>query len=211
MRSGCAGSAWITPILPAPGTRPYPPGVSRLFAWRLVPAVLAASSTLSGCARIEKAPETSPDPVVRLEADTSRFLPLKVEPPGAASVWMQSVAVAPPAGIDAVLPAADPAPPPVDTIAPPAEAEPLLKAPILIAPARVGLRGRGAPAGAVELEVKVSEEGDVIAVRWAGGSADTALIATATASARAMKFYPALLGGEPVSVWCRQRFEFPGR
>jgi TonB family protein len=202
-------------ILPATGTPSYPPGVNRLFAWCLVPAALAASSAFVGCARTEKPPDTSPEPVVRVEADTSRFLRLKVEPPGAVRVWMQSVAVAPAEEIEAALPAADPAPPPVDTLAPPAaEAEPLLKAPILIAPARVDLpasRGRGAPAGAVELEVKVSEEGEVTDVRWAGGSADTTLIATATASARAMRFYPALLGGEPVSVWCRQRFEFPGR
>jgi len=27
----------------------------------------------------------------------------------------------------------------------------------------------------------------------------------------AMEFYPALLGGRPVDVWCRQRFEFVPR
>jgi len=26
-----------------------------------------------------------------------------------------------------------------------------------------------------------------------------------------MRFYPALRGGRPVAVWCRQRFEFGAR
>ena len=96
--------------MPATGTPSYPPGVNRLFAWRLVPAALAASSAFVGCARTEKPPEPSPEPVVRVEADTSRFLRLKVEPPGAARVWMQSVAVAPAEGIDAALPNGQPDP-----------------------------------------------------------------------------------------------------
>src|SRR6266545_850269 len=46
---------------------------------------------------------------------------------------------------------------------------------------------------------------------WAGGSEDPARVAAATACARAMRFYPALRAGRPVAVWCRQRFDFPGR
>jgi outer membrane biosynthesis protein TonB len=61
----------------------------------------------------------------------------------------------------------------------------------------------------VELEVRVDSDGAVREVRWAGGAADTALIAAAIACARGLTFYPALRGGTPVEVWCRQRFDFP--
>jgi outer membrane biosynthesis protein TonB len=59
--------------------------------------------------------------------------------------------------------------------------------------------------------VRVSEAGEVTEARWAGGSRDSALTAAATACARSMVFRPALLGGRPVTVWCRQRFDFPAR
>ena len=48
-------------------------------------------------------------------------------------------------------------------------------------------------------------------VRWAGGDADSALVLAAERCAEAMEFYPALLAGRPVEVWCRQRFEFSPR
>ena len=142
-------------------------------------------------------------------------MPLHVAPPPAARVWLRSVATARPARIEAPLPAAEPAILPPDTVAPRAlEIDPALKPPILRFAARLGLprsRGRAARAEAVELDVRVSEAGDVTDARWAGGSADTARVAAATACARSMQFHPALLGGRPVSVWCRQRFEFPER
>ena len=175
--------------------------------------MLAASTIVAGCARSGRPQATSTALEVQVFSDTSRSMPLHVEPPPTARVWLRGVAIARPSAIDAPLPPAEPGAPPPDTVAPPALAiDPELKPPILRNAARLILpssRGRGAEA--VELDVQVSDAGDVTDARWAGGSADTALAAAATACARAMTFHPALLGGQPVSVWCRQRFEFPGR
>jgi len=118
----------------------------------------------------------------------------------------------PPAAIEAPLPAASAGIPPPETLPPPAlEIDPGLKPPILRAPARLHLPAAPPRAEPVELDVRVSETGEVTDARWAGGSANPARVAAATACARAMRFYPALKAGRPVAVWCRQRFDFPGR
>jgi TonB family protein len=176
-------------------------------------AVLAASTIAVGCTRTGRPQATSTALEVQVFSDTARSMTLHVEPPPTARVWLRGAAIARPTAIEAPLPSADPGAPPPETAAPPGLAiDPALKPPILKSAARLVLpssRGRGAEA--VELDVQVSDAGDVTDARWAGGSADTALVAAATACARAMTFHPALLGGQPVSVWCRQRFEFPGR
>ena len=141
-------------------------------------------------------------------------MPLRIQPPPAARVWLERVAIAAPAAIEAPLPGAEPGSVPPDTAsAHGLEIDPRLKAPILRSAARLILPVRSAAsrARAVELDVRVSEAGDVTDARWAGGSVDSSLVAAATACARSMVFRPALLGGLPVSVWCRQRFEFPAR
>ncbi len=46
---------------------------------------------------------------------------------------------------------------------------------------------------------------------WSGGSADSALVRSATDAALALRFHPALQAGRPVAVWCRQRFDFAPR
>lgn len=174
---------------------------------------LAASAIVAGCGRSRTQPPSSTALEVQVFSDTARSVPLHVEPPPTARVWLRGVAIARPAAIEAPLPGAEPGAVPPDTSAPPAlPIDPALKPPILRGATRLilpSVRGRGAEA--VELDVQVSDAGDVTDARWAGGSADTALVAAATACARAMTFHPALLGGQPVSVWCRQRFEFPGR
>ena len=179
---------------------------------RVLHAAVAAFLLL-GCGRSRPQPPSSTALDVQVFSDTARSVPLHVEPPPTARVWLRGVAIARPAAIEAPLPVAEPGAVPPDTSAPPAlPIDPELKPPILRNAARLILppaRGRGAEA--VELDVQVSDVGDVTDARWAGGSADTALVAAATACARAMTFHPALLGGRPVSVWCRQRFEFPGR
>ncbi len=82
---------------------------------------------------------------------------------------------------------------------------PVLKhAPALVVPS-------GARSGAVELEVSVSETGEVTSAAWSGGVADSALIGAARRCALGMRFYPALRGGRAVEVSCRQRFEFGAR
>jgi outer membrane biosynthesis protein TonB len=62
--------------------------------------------------------------------------------------------------------------------------------------------------GSVELDVRVTEEGDVSDALWAGGSSDSLLVAAAISCALEMRFYPALQAGRPIAVWCRQRFDF---
>jgi hypothetical protein len=174
---------------------------------------LAAAALLAGCGRSPRPQASSTPLAVEVWSDTSRSMPLRIVPPPAARVWLRGVAVSRPAAVDAPLPAAEPESPPPDTVAPPALAiDPALKPPILRGAARLVLPPTRVTRGeAVELDVRVSDAGDVTDARWAGGSADTALVAAATACARSMTFHPALLGGRPVSVWCRQRFEFPGR
>jgi outer membrane biosynthesis protein TonB len=176
-------------------------------------AALAAVATIAGCERGERRPAVAIAIPVEVFADTSRSVTLHVAPPPAARVWLRGVTVKGPAAIEAPLPAAEPAAPPPDTTAPPAPPiDPALKPPILRSAARLFLpASRSTRAEAVELDVRVSDAGDVLEARWAGGSADTALADAAIACARSMTFHPALLGGRPVSVWCRQRFEFPGR
>jgi TonB family protein len=178
-----------------------------------VAAVLFAVVPAAGCGRARSPAPQSTALDVQVFRDTSGALTLHVEPSPAARVWLRGVAIARPAAIDAPLPAAEPGAAPPDTSPPPAlPVDPRLKSPILknatplaVPPAR----GRGA--AAVELDVQVSDAGDVTDVRWAGGSEDPALVAAASACARSMRFHPALLSGRPVSVWCRQRFEFPAR
>jgi TonB family protein len=109
------------------------------------------------------------------------------------------------------LPDATPAPPP------PAPSEggglptdDALHAPI---PRRAGtlVVPTGGASGTVELDVLVDPLGRVVDVRWADGVRDTALVRAAERCAETMTFYPALLRGAPVAVWCRQRFEFSPR
>jgi TonB family protein len=82
--------------------------------------------------------------------------------------------------------------------------------PMLRAAARLVLpaRARSSRFEAVELDVRVNEAGEVTDVLEAGAGADPALVEAARACARRMRFYPARRAGEPVAVWCRQRFDF---
>ena len=63
----------------------------------------------------------------------------------------------------------------------------------------------------VELELRVDERGSVSEFRWVGGSRDTAFVRAARDAAATLSFYPALLRGQPVAVWCHQRFDFTPR
>lgn len=168
----------------------------------------------AGCGR-KAEPERGPVALpVEVLADTGliRRLPRapfdSVAPPSAA-VWMTRVW---PTRAPLEVPVPVPRP---ETLAapPPSEAELVvdenLKPPIL----RVGvaLRVPRGARGVVELDVRVAEDGSVSDALWAGGSSDSTLIEPAVAAALAMRFYPALQGGRPVAVWCRQRFDFMRR
>jgi TonB family protein len=155
--------------------------------------------------------------LVRASADTGGMEHLEIRPPRPARAWLARVSPAPPGTMAPPLPEAGP-----DTVPPLPEAHPALAvepglmppvlreaAPLVLPPAREG-SGPGR-FEAVDLDVRVGETGEVTDVRGASGSADPALIEAASACARRMRFYPARRGGEPVAVWCRQRFEFgPG-
>jgi len=127
-------------------------------------------------------------------------------------VWVRRVTPSRPAAIQAPLP---PAPP--DTLAPeplPPPAlvvDPDLKPPLLRTRARLVAPSGARARAAVELDVRVDEAGDVTDALWAAGSSDPGLVAAARACALGMRFYPALRGGRPIAVWCRQRFDFGAR
>jgi hypothetical protein len=69
-------------------------------------------------------------------------------------------------------------------------------------------RGYTGSGSVVLIDVHVNERGEVTDVLGPDTRADSALVGAAIACARRMRFYPARLAGEPVAVWCRQRFEF---
>jgi len=177
--------------------------------WTLVLATL-----LLGACGERKPAERSVSLPVRVTADSAVSEPLHVEPPRA-RVWLARVSdIAPPVSPLGSLEPPLPEAPPDSAFpepAPPAlEVDPNLKPPILRVPAslRVPAASRG---GSVELDVRIDEHGEVAEASWAGGSADTALVRAAREAALGMRFYPALRAGEPVAVWCRQRFDFDRR
>jgi Gram-negative bacterial TonB protein C-terminal len=165
---------------------------------------------LAGCGR--GAPRSGePAPLsVDVLADTGRSLRLAVRPPApspAAAVWLARVSPSRPRPIEAPLPTPSPAPVPDFPDPPRLQVDEALKPPLLrhagVLHLPPGTRG-----GSVELDVRVTEEGDVSDALWAGGSKDSLLVAAATACALEMRFFPALQVGRPVAVWCRQRFDF---
>jgi TonB family protein len=172
--------------------------------------MIAAVGLAAGCGKSPPAAEGPYAIPVDVVADTGRTQPLHVVAPDAprprAAVWLARVSPARPAAL---------AIPPVDVVSetlavspePPSLAvDEGLKPPIprTRAPLRVPPGARGF----VELDVQVDESGRVADALWAAGQNDRALVRAAIECARRMEFYPALRAGRPVSVWCRQRFEF---
>lgn len=167
-----------------------------------------------GCGAAE--PERRP-PIelpVNVFADTGRGGRLPIRPPaeGAAApraaVWLAQVTPSRPRAIEAPLPDATPAP--LDELPaepPPLEVDQGLKPPMLKAAATLRVPS-GARNASVELDVRIAEDGSVSDALWAGGSSDSALVASAIDCALAMRFYPALRAGRPQAVWCRERFDF---
>jgi TonB family protein len=166
---------------------------------------------LASCGR-SPVPATPSVPLaVQVMADTAHRTAAATEvPPPAVSVWLERVDRVRAAAVDPPLP--DAAPDTTIPDSPPAPAiDPGLTPPVLAGPAPVlaPRDAQGAPLrGRVELDLQVSESGEVTRTRWAGGSADRLLVNAATACALGMRFHPALHGDQPVAVWCRQRFDF---
>jgi Gram-negative bacterial TonB protein C-terminal len=183
------------------------------LAWALVLTVM-----FGACAKEEHAQARLPRssaPLalpLRVVADSGRGERWVVAAPEEARAWVSSVAPArapmpspplPEAPPDSVLPEL-PSPPTLaidDNLKPP-----VLRTPALLRlPASLRRRDRAA---SVELDVRVDESGGVSDALWAGGSQDSVLVQTAIECALQMRFYSALLAGQPVAVWCRQRFDF---
>lgn len=151
---------------------------------------------------------------VQAGADTSRMEHLEIRPPRPARAWIQRVIPSAPGMLAPPLPEAGPDSVPAGPARPPAlEVEPGLLPPVLREAAPLILPAGPAASrfAAVELDVRVSETGEVTDVIASEGGADSALVAAASTCVRRMRFYPARRAGEPIAVWCRQRFEFgPG-
>jgi hypothetical protein len=113
-----------------------------------------------------------------------------------------------PAPPDPPLPEAMPSVPEEAPPPPALEVDPGLKPPIPRRTRCVAAPVRAPRPAYVELDVEVGAGGDVMEVAWAGGARDPALVDAAIECARAMTFFPAMRGDQPVAVWCRQRFDF---
>jgi hypothetical protein len=185
--------------------------VARLAAPVALYGVLLAAA---GCGRAERASGRRPPGALALPvtvlADSGRTVSLRLPPP-AARVWLERVRLSPPRAPAPPLPAAPPDTLYPEPAAPAAPAGEGLKPPILRAPARLRVPARVARGTAVELDIRVDERGAVTDVAWSGGSADSALVGVARECALGMRFFPAVKGGVPVAVWCRQSFEFGKR
>lgn len=169
-------------------------------------ALVLAVAPLAACGRTPVAERRSVALSVNVLADTGRAARLHLPPPRAPRVWLAHVspsrapAPAPP------LPAPEPGTVPALPSPPELTADEGLKPPVLRRPAP--LTPPAGRAGWVELDVRVDGTGTVSDALWAGGSSDSALLEAARSCALGMRFYPALRAGQPVAVWCRQRFDF---
>ena len=198
------------------------PATPRLVAPALAAPVLAAALWFAGgCGR----EHSTAGPIrlpVSVRADTSRDRRLAIRPPAGAKVWLERTSAAPSSDLAPArvgeLPPPEPAPDPV----PPASPDPASRVPAAadddaaLRPPLLRSAGTlqvppGVGRASVELEVRVDERGQVSEARRVGGSADSSLIEAARRCALGMRFYPALRGGKPIEVWCRQRFDFGTR
>jgi hypothetical protein len=194
------------------------------FGAGVVRACLPLALLLAGgCARSPQPTASQRPPplvavplAVNVYADTGRGGHLEVRPL-AAHVWLAMVtparALTPAPALPEALP--DSLPPPEDS-PPGLAADPGLKPPVLRAPGTLAIPpGWRGPRVSVELDVRVDESGrvsDALPVLASGDSAaiGEGLVEAARRCALGMRFYPALQGGRPVPVWCRQRFDFGG-
>lgn len=198
---------------PAPAPRLQPGARMAVVHWSAAALVMAGAVLASGCGRERRAAPQSLPLAVAPGADTGVMTRLEIRPPLKARAWLARVSPERPVPPAVTLPAAEPDTVSAELVAPPAlEIEPGLLPPVLreAAPLRLPPGGRPQRFESVELDVRVDEHGVVTDV-IADQGADPRLVEAASACAKAMRFYPARRGGEPVAVWCRQRFDFgPG-
>jgi protein TonB len=168
--------------------------------------VAALALAAAGCQR----ERSDPVPATALAVEVTAGPPAdSAAPAPRASVWLERVSESRAAAPEPPLP--EPAPDSAIPEAAPRAPDAALLPPVLLEPAPLlvppaGRKARGSES--VEIEVQVSERGEVTVARYAGGDADSARVAAAIACARGMRFLPARRGERAVAVWCRQRFEF---
>ncbi len=180
----------------------------------------AAALAAAGCGGDAALPARAPATALPLEvrADAAAHAGFPMPPAAEARAWLTRVSVAPPVRPapprfpDLPAPDAPPARPELPEAAPESlEVDEGLRPPVPLGTAPLRLPPPRARALRVELDVRVDETGAVSDALWAGGSDDSLAVRAAVECALAMRFLPALRGGRPVAVWCRQGFEFgPG-
>jgi hypothetical protein len=176
---------------------------------RAVAAIVIVVS--ASCGRSEPKSGSPASLPVDVFADTGRSQRLAISAPRPrATVWLARVSPSPPSPLEPPLPV--PSPESVESLPDPPrlEIDEGLKPPLLRHSGTLRVP-RGTRRGSVELDVRVTEEGEVSDAMWAGGTRDSLLTAAAISCALEMRFFPALLAGRPIAVWCRQRFDFGAR
>ncbi len=150
---------------------------------------------------------------VDVRADSAGTV-MTIQPPPLARIWVARVAPVRPSAGSLDFAPTEPTPDSVIVEMPPAphllidddlKAPIPRRAPVLSVPLRYA---RQRSVISIEMDVRVDADGSVSDALWAGGSNDPELVQAATQCALTMSFYPALQGGKPVPVWCRQRFDF---
>ncbi len=176
--------------------------------------LLILLAVLASCGHRRQDSEANVPLRVEVRADSGGAQRMRVGAPPRARIWVASVAPVRSSPMEADLPEAA-----QDSVLPSAPSPPMLeidddlKAPILksgtvlVVPARYS---HSRTVESVELDVRVDEVGEVTDALWAGGSNSTDLVQAATECALRMRFFPALQAGQPLPVWCRQRFDFGG-
>jgi len=180
------------------------PGLARRI--RVGALVVLVVGTACGRPRSPAVHETPSDTLAAqaIARDRPQRFVLPLSPTGAGVVAYEAVAPAR-AELDLPPPAADVSPPPEDSATSETPASSLeLKPPI---PRGRPVLPRGGSGGKVTLDVRVDERGDVSDLEFVASDADSATVRAATEAARAMHYFPAILGGRHIAVWTRQVFE----
>lgn len=176
-------------------------------------AVLAAAlaALLAGCGREHRPADTGAGPDARTDRAPGTLAIGHPAPP-ADSARPHAAAIASPS-TSASLPAPDASPAPVaagGSAAPAPAADPSFQPPVLRQKCTL-VTPPGRHGGVIELDLRVNQDGRVDEFRLVGGDRDSLLLGATVECLKAMRFYPARRGGQPVSAWSRQRFTFASR
>ena len=183
---------------------------------------LLAALVLGGCAPAERersgaAPDTTGD-AIALDRPEHPIVPLgggdtlRLERVTLERARLEPSAPTPQVAVTPAEPSLEPPVPEPGSDEPPAPEPPAEGAAderTLLPPIARGLpaspiAGRG---GRVTLDVRVDEQGDVSDALFVESDADSVTVHAAIAAAEAVRYHPALLGGQPIAVWTRQVIE----